>query len=314
MVNVCLKYIMNSKSPLHAYFNELRQMPELTPEAIPALAQQARAGDISARDRLVCAHMRFAAGLARKYTGFGLPLGDLISEANIGLIRAAELFDPAYGTHFANYAALWIKQRIHRAICKQAQAVRIPHWRMQRLRKLSRMNDEATAENGQPLTDEAFAEYLGIHPDQLHSMRQDRIEVHSLSGADDDTTESALDRVPDLVDENLPSPNARLEVAELREDAIAAMDVLDDRELEIVAAKHGLHPAGERSFRETARRTGKSHEWVRRVGRDALVKVRHAFEQLADAPEALRQARARRVLARLKAISFGGIVPMNASS
>ena len=125
-----MKNISNARSgdwsALDAYLRDVSQMEQMTDEEASTLGAKACAGDVSAQERLVKSHLRLVVRIAHHYAGFGLPLADLISEGNIALIRAAELYNPKFGTKFTTYASVWVKQRIHRAITKQARAVRIP--------------------------------------------------------------------------------------------------------------------------------------------------------------------------------------------
>ena len=129
-------------SALDAYLKEVTQFPQLNEEETLALGTRSSQGNVDAQEQLVKSHLRLVVKIAHQYAGFGLPLADLISEGNIGLIRAAELYNPKFGTRFVTYASVWIKQRIHRAITSQARAVRIPVWRSQRLRKLIRIQED----------------------------------------------------------------------------------------------------------------------------------------------------------------------------
>src|SRR5690606_32363752 len=128
------------------------------------------AGDLDAQEQLVRSHLRLVVRIAHHYSGFGVPLADLISEGNFGLLRAAELYDPAFGTKFSTYASVWIKQRIHRAIASQSRAVRVPVWRSQRLRKLSHLHDELVAQLGRIPTECELAARLGISNEELSDL------------------------------------------------------------------------------------------------------------------------------------------------
>jgi RNA polymerase primary sigma factor len=218
--------------------------------------------------------------IAHQYAGFGLPLADLISEGNLGLLRAAELYNPKFGTRFLTYASVWIKQRIHRAITSQARAVRIPVWRSQRLRKLMRIQEEISSQLGRSATQEELADRLGLSTDALGELQNDRIEVLSLdapsqSGTQrEDSSASLGDFLPD---EGVPEPAARLKADELQAELLACLSDLDDRELQVLTHKFGLQVQEPVSFRELGRRMGVSHEWVRRIAELAMVKVRRAF-------------------------------------
>jgi RNA polymerase primary sigma factor len=284
---------------LDTYLREVSAMPPLTDEEAVTLGAQACTGDVSAQERLVKSHLRLVVRIAHQYAGFGLPVADMISEGNIGLIRAAELYNPKFGTKFATYASVWIKQRIHRAITGQARAVRIPVWRSQRLRKLARLNDELSAQLGRMPTEEELGERLGLSADQIAALQGDRLHVVSLDQPVSEENETPLHET--FRDENAADPSARLSGQELVSEIMACLHDLDDRELEILSLKHGFHPQGEISFRELGRRLGVSHEWVRRIAELAVVKVRRALAQSRLLSERERERRRERVLRRMRA-------------
>jgi RNA polymerase primary sigma factor len=284
-------------SALDAYLRDLAALPTLTEDEAAALGARAAAGDVAAQEQLVKAHLRMVVRIAHHYAGFGLPLSDLIAEGNLGLIRAAELFDPKFGAKFTTYASIWIKQRIHRAITSQARAVRIPVWRSQRLRKLARLNDELLAQRGRIPTESELAARLGLSEAELAELQGDRIAVLPLDASHD----GALALGETLVDENAQHPAVRMTREELTDEIIACLHDLDDRELQILALKFGFQRQDAVSFREMGRRLGFSHEWIRRVAEGAVKKARTAFEQGAHTPALERQRRKARVLERLRA-------------
>lgn len=292
---------------LDRYFRDVAAMPQLSEEDAASVGVRACGGDVAAQEKLVTSHLRLVVRIAHQYSGFGLPLADIISEGNIGLIRAAELYNPQFGTKFTTYATVWIKQRIHRAITSQARAVRIPVWRSQRLRKLTRLNDELSAQLGRAATEDELADRLGLSEEQMAALRGDRLQIVSLDAPlqSDDESETPLHEA--MPDENAATPGDRLGQRELIDEIMACLHDLDDRELEILSLKHGFHPAGEVSFRELGRRLGVSHEWIRRIAELAVVKVRRALHDRRWLSDAERQRRKAKVLRRIRAI--GAAIP-----
>jgi RNA polymerase primary sigma factor len=292
-------------SALDAYLQEINGIPLLAEEELIDTGMRASKGDVAAQEKLVRSHLRLVVSIAHQYAGYGLPLADIVAEGNIALIRAAELYNPKFGTKFTTYASVWIKQRIHRAITKLARAVRIPVWRSQRLRKVARLNEELSSRLGRPATESELADRLGLSEEEFTELQRDRFEVVSLdapSNPNDEDSEGILAR---LQDERAVDAATEVGNRELMEELMAALHDLDDRELEVITAKFGFRPNGAVSFRELGRRFGMSHEWVRRIAEMAIVKARRALEAAKSLTGGERQRRRQRVqkrIARLSAI------------
>src|SRR5437762_4845341 len=114
------------QSPLETYLREINETPLLSADQEKELAYKIEEGDNAARDRMVRANLRLVVNIARGYTGRGLPVEDLVAEGNLGLLRAAEGFDPTRGTRFSTYATYWIRQSIQRALVNTANTIRVP--------------------------------------------------------------------------------------------------------------------------------------------------------------------------------------------
>jgi RNA polymerase sigma factor (sigma-70 family) len=290
-------------SALDAYLNDVSRLPLMTDEEAAQAGARACKGEVDAQEQLVKAHLRLVVRIAHHYAGFGLPLADLIAEGNLALMRAAELYNPKFGTKFTTYASVWVKQRIHRAITKQARAVRIPVWRSQRLRKLARLNDQLSAELGRVATEDELAERLGLTAEQMAELQGDRLEVVSLDAPAQPGETDGRTLSDTFADESFIDPAARLGREEIIEEIMACLHDLDDRELEILSLKHGFHPHGQLSFRELGRRLGVSHEWVRRIAELAVVKIRRALDGQRGMPVDQRRRLKDKVLARLKKLA-----------
>jgi RNA polymerase primary sigma factor len=305
-----MKRLANARSgdwsALDTYLRDVAHSPTLTDAEITGLAERSLQGEIDAQEQLVRAHLRLVVRIAHQYAGFGLPLADLISEGNLGLLRASELYNPKFGTRFLTYASVWIKQRIHRAITSQARAVRIPVWRSQRLRKLMRIQEEISAQLGRSATQEELAERLGLSEDALGELQGDRIEVLSLdapSPSSSHSEESAASLADFLPDETAPEPGHRLKAEEIQAELFACLADLDDRELQVLSHKFGIQVREPVSFRELGRRMGVSHEWVRRIAELAMVKVRRAFANSGRWSPKELQERSRKTLQRVDSLS-----------
>lgn len=287
---------------LERYLSEVRELPHLTKDEEQEVFLAAMGGDQDARERIVLAHLGLVTRIAFQYAGYGLPMADLVSEGNLGLLRAAELFNPQFGIAFSTYAAVWIKQRMHRAITAQAHAVRIPVWRSQRLRKLDRLHDELNAELGRDAELTDLADRLGVAEDAIERMAKDRLTVEGLEEA----PEAALQA-------DIPHPAQQLSRQELLEEVAACLSGLDDTELQIVARKFGLLDEVPESYREMAPHFGKSREWIRRIGEGAMAKLRSSFDTVGNVPRALVAARHRKAQERLRELATKAGAPAKMS-
>lgn len=282
---------------MEPYLRELAQIPPLNDSEKSGLFAKAKAGDPEALERVVLAHLKLTVRIAYQYVGYGLPLSDLISEGNLGLMRAAELFDSKHEVEFSTYASVWIKQRIHRAITAQARVVRIPVWRSQRLRKLTRLQETLSAELGCEASSADLAEKLGISEERVDQISSEQLQVGELNET--------------LLDELVPEPGERLTREELMEEIAACLSNLDDTELQIISLKFGLLDDETQSFREMAPRFGKSREWIRRVGEGALAKLRKSFATIGTMPRSLVQRQKRATAERLRKLQTKKLSVLN---
>lgn len=283
---------------IERYLSDLNSIPELRGEELEAAFTGVVAGDMEAREKVALAYLRLVVRIAYQYTGYGLPLADMIAEGNIGLLRAVELYDTRFGTAFETYASVWIKQRIHRAITSQSRSVRIPIWRSQRLRKLDRLHSELNSELGRDATLEELAGRLGISSESLSAITNDRTSVDSLDQTDADG-DGALRLM--LVDDSL-LPDMQLSHEERLEEIYACLDELDDTELQVLSLKFGLFEQEPASYREMAGRFGKNREWIRTTGERALRKLKDSVHKVTSIPRKMVAERRQKALARIEKI------------
>src|SRR5919108_6404922 len=176
---------------LQLFFNEARRYPLLTAEEEIELAQRIERGDLAAKERLINSNLRLVISIARRYQGQGLPLGDLVQEAMLGLIRAAEKFDWRRGYKFSTYAVLWIKQSIQRGLDNTGRPVRIPAHVAQRERTVNRVSGELSAQLNREPTEEEIAKKAKLPLDEVKAVRDLTRVTTSLDapvGADGATT------------------------------------------------------------------------------------------------------------------------------
>ena len=260
---------------VETYLKEIGKYSLLTREQEIKLANRIRKKDHAALQELVQANLRLVVKIALEYVGLGLPLPDLISEGNLGLVRAAELFNPKVGAKFSTYAALWIKQRIRRAITNQGKTVRVPIWKAQLLRKTQIATDELVSQLGRQPSEEEVADLTGMDVEDIGRARSASVQVVSLDTAPgnlEDSKETTLSNT--IPDENAANPANEMVQKELLENALASLNTLNDKELKILAMRFGLHGHEEETLETIGRDFRVSRERIRQLQEIALTKLR----------------------------------------
>jgi RNA polymerase primary sigma factor len=254
---------------LQLFINSAMKYPLLTgPEEIE-LAKRIEKGDLAAKEKLINSNLRLVIKFARRYQGHGLDLGDLVQEAMLGLIRAAEKFDWRRGYKFSTYAVLWIKQSIQRGLDNSGRPVRIPAHIAQRERTVNRITSELTARLDRPPTDEEVAAEAKLPLDEVMATRDLTRVTASLDSpvGEGDTT---LGELHAESTENLED-----EVLEREQEAAveAALAKLPEQERRIIRARFGTGGQHERTLRDAAREVGVTQEQARRLEARALKRL-----------------------------------------
>jgi RNA polymerase primary sigma factor len=254
---------------LQLFINQAMRYPLLTAEEEIELAQRIERGDLAAKERLINSNLRLVIKFARRYQGHGLDLGDLVQEAMLGLIRAAEKFDWRRGYKFSTYAVLWIKQSIQRGLDNTGRPVRIPAHVAQRERTVNRVTAELTARLDRVPTDEEVAAEAKFPLDEVMATRDLTRVTASLDTpvGDGDTTlgELRAESTADLEDEVLEREQA---------DAVdAALARLPEKERRIISARFGTGGRPQLSLRDAAREVGVTQNEARRLEAQALERL-----------------------------------------
>src|ERR671918_299350 len=181
----------DSDSGIKIYLREIGQIPLLTPDQEIELAAKIKKGDRDARALMIRSNLRLVVKIAHDYANLGLPLLDLISEGNIGLMKAVERFDPAKGGKLSTYAMWWIKQSIKRALANQSKTIRLPVHLVDKIAKVRRVSLQMSDELGREPTDEELGEELGIASRKVAQLKSLGIRPTSLDATigDDDSAE-----------------------------------------------------------------------------------------------------------------------------
>lgn len=262
---------------LEVYLQEIAQTPLLTPEEEIELAKRIKRGDKEARLRMIKANLRLVVKIAHDYEGMGLPLLDLISEGNIGLMKAVERFNPKKGAKLSTYAALWIKQSIRRALSNQSKTIRLPVHIVDKVSKLNRLQLQLTDELGREPTDAELADELELTPAKVAHLRNMNTRPASLDapiGDDDDN------RFADIVpDPNAPTPYDVLRDKTMRKSIREHVKKLSPREAEIIILRYGLDGNKPMTLEEVGKRFKVTRERIRQIQDAALVKLRRMLQK-----------------------------------
>jgi RNA polymerase primary sigma factor len=261
------------RSGLQLYLQEIAKTPLLTIAEEVKLARRIRRGDKAARDHMIKANLRLVVKIAHDYKDFGLPLLDLISEGNIGLIKAVERFDPRKGGKLSTYAAWWIKQSIKRALANQSKTIRLPVHLVDKISKMRRTAMALAEEFGREPTDEELAMELGVQPCKVAHLKSVSIRPASLDAPIGEDGESGT--FGEIVgDENATSPYENVRENNLKSDLDRMVNSLDQREADILRMRFGLDGQDELTLEEVGRKFNVTRERVRQLQNLALQKIR----------------------------------------
>jgi RNA polymerase primary sigma factor len=267
----------DSDSGIKIYLREIGQIPLLTPQEEIELAARIKVGDKEARAKMIRSNLRLVVKIAHDYANLGLPLLDLISEGNIGLMKAVERFDPAKGGKLSTYAAWWIKQSIKRALANQSKTIRLPVHLVDKISKMRRVALQMSEELGREPTDEELAEEVGLSASKVSQLKTVSIRPASLDApiSDDDTTEFG-EIVGDM---EALTPFERLRDQNLRDEVGELLAVLDEREKKIIFSRFGLDGGKAKTLEEVGRKFGVTRERIRQLQNIALMKLRRALQK-----------------------------------
>jgi RNA polymerase primary sigma factor len=267
----------DSDSSLRVYMREISKTPLLTPAEEIELAERIKKGDKAARTHMIKANLRLVVKIAQDYSGYGLPLSDLISEGNIGLMKAVERFDPNKGGKLSTYGSWWIKQSIKRALANQSKTIRLPvHMvdKIARMRRISAMLAEAL---GRDPTDEELADELGLPRRKLAMLKRASQRPTSLDEPFGDEEKGSFSDV--IGDERAVNPFDALADKNMHGHLDDLLEVLDERESKIIDARFGLNGRTPMTLEEVGREFGVTRERIRQLQNVALEKMRRALSK-----------------------------------
>ena len=259
--------------PVKAYLKEIGQVPLLSAEEEQALARAARAGDADARRRLSEANLRLVVSVAKRYAGRGLPFLDLIQEGNLGLMKAAEKFEPDRGFKFSTYATWWIRQSITRAIADQGRTIRIPVHLVEHINRVRKTAGELLRKNGREPTAEEIAVRLEMEPDRVRELLQLAQEPVSLETPVGEEEDAHLEDFIQDEEAGIPVDEAGRQL--LRRELMSVLKSLTPREERVITLRFGLDDGRPRTLEELGKEFNVTRERIRQIEAKALRKLRH---------------------------------------
>jgi RNA polymerase primary sigma factor len=264
-----------SDGALNSYLRNVGQVRLLTPNDEVELGRKVQNGDAAARERMIHANLRLVVTIAQDYVNLGLPLSDLISEGNIGLMEAVGRFDPGKGSRFSTYASWWINRAIQRALVNQSKTIRLPAEVVDRIRRMRRVSAQVSNDLGREPTDEELAEELGIPNEKIARLKTAGLRPVSLDAPISDEEQTVL--CENIPDEQSLTPFEFLREKDFSEQIDRLLKTLNEREIKIITHRFGLNGTPAKPLEQVGELIGVTHERVRRLELAALAKLRRAF-------------------------------------
>ncbi|MBN2811261.1 RNA polymerase sigma factor RpoD/SigA [Treponema zuelzerae] len=274
MINTTVSRVGFDDNILSTYLKDINSIPLLTREQEYEYAMKAVAGDKEAKDKLVKANLRFVVNVAKKYQNQGLPLMDLISEGNIGLMNAVERFDATKGYHFISYAVWWIRQAILKAVCEKSRMIRLP---LNRANELVQIDKARKVLENARTEESEIAEIAGLlnmtdeHVRDIVNISRDMISLDAPVFSDRDS--SSLGDF--LEDEIYEQPEQLAIDNSLRSDIDAVLETLTEKEAEVIRFRFGLNGYKPMSLKEIGDLFNLTKERIRQIEKKAIRRLQH---------------------------------------
>ena len=270
-VDLAAEYSLDD--PVRMYLKEIGQVKLLSAEEEVELAKRVSEGDQNAKNKLTEANLRLVVSIAKKYSGRGLHILDLIQEGNTGLIRAVDKFDWTKGNKFSTYATWWIRQAITRAIADQARTIRVPVHMVEVINKATRCNRKLVQELGREPTVEEIAAELNLPVEKIIEANRTAADTLSLDtpvGDEEDTSIGSF-----VEDERTPGPADATSNALLAEALKEILGTLTEREADVLRMRFGMYDGRTHTLEEVGQLFGVTRERIRQIENKAIRKLRH---------------------------------------
>jgi RNA polymerase primary sigma factor len=259
---------------LSLYLKEINQIPLLTREEEDKYARLAAKGEAKAKQKLINANLRFVVNVAKKYQNQGLPLSDLISEGNIGLMNAIERFDVDKGYHFISYAVWWIRQAILKAICEKSRMIRLPLNRANELVQIEKAKKQLQTDRGEDPEMGTIADAVNMEEDHVSDLINISRDLVSLETPVYNEKDSSM--LGDFVeDDGYKHPEETVIEHSLRADINSVLDTLSEKEADIIQHRFGLNGRNPLSLKEIGDQYNLTKERIRQIEKKAIKRLQH---------------------------------------
>ena len=260
------------------YLREIGEVELLTPAEEVRLAARIKRGDPKAREQMIRANLRLVVKIARDYAQYGLPLLDLISEGNIGLMKAVVRFDPQKGGKLSTYAAWWIKQAIRRALINQGKTIRLPAHMVDKINRMRKTAARLAEKLGREATDQELADELGVPRQKIHMWQRSNLRPTSLDAPVEEGADTSFGDI--IGDDRAHTPFEEIADAQLKEEINHLLDRLEYREREILKRRYGLRGAKPATLEDLGVRFKITRERVRQLQNEAVEKLRALLDEM----------------------------------
>lgn len=282
--------MISDNDTMKLYMQSIGQFRLVTQKEEAQLAKRIAKGDQEARDILISSNLRLVVKIAHDFKGLGLPLLDLISEGNIGLMRAVEKFDPSKGAKLSSYAAWWIKQSMRRALANQVRTIRIPVQSASKIGKIQNAKAKLTQTLGREPTDKEIATEINLTERTVTGLRQGKASTISLF---DPIQNGAEGEFKDIIpDDKTIAPNDIIQDDETLQLMMKMVAKLPERERVILKLRFGLDGGKPKTLEEVSHAIGRTRERVRQIQNQALERLRAAIEEQKSIEEVVQEAAA----------------------
>ena len=268
------KIITENDNVVSLYLKEINRIPLLSRDEEVELAQQAACGNAWAKEKLIKANLRFVVNIAKKYQNHGLSLSDLISEGNIGLMRAIEKYDVDRGYHFITYAVWWIRQAILKAICEKSRMIRIPLNRENDLAQIKKERERMEDESFSHATFQTIAHRLNLKPkDVLNLINITQKPISLETPVSEERDASHLEDF--IEDARYHSPEEYVVHKSLKDTIEELLATLTKKEADIIRSRFGLNDKRPMTLKEIGDRYNVTKERIRQIEKKALQRLQH---------------------------------------